>query len=52
MPPSADARCTYVADWVSTKLRWQLTVDTSERNALAEIAEGCGQQQVEYAVAP
>ncbi|MFF2184563.1 HNH endonuclease family protein [Streptomyces sp. NPDC058155] len=52
MPPSADARCTYIADWVSTKLRWSLTVDTTERDALARTAEGCGHQQVEYTVAP
>ncbi|MEW2572996.1 hypothetical protein [Streptomyces sp. NPDC047070] len=26
-PPLADARCTYTAGWVATKLRWQLTVD-------------------------
>ncbi|WP_069625351.1 hypothetical protein [Streptomyces niveus] len=52
MPPSADARCTYIADWVSTKLRWQLAADVAERDALARIAEGCGRQQVEYTVAP
>lgn len=52
MPPSADARCTYIADWVSTKLRWQLTADVAERDAIARIAEGCGRQQVEYTVAP
>lgn len=52
MPPSADARCTYIGDWVETKLRWQLTADTAERDALTRIAQGCGQQQVEYTVAP
>ncbi|MEV0604667.1 HNH endonuclease family protein [Streptomyces sp. NPDC050315] len=48
MPPSADARCTYVADWVSTKLRWELTVDRDEVRTLRELAAGCGQQRVEY----
>ncbi|TFI30123.1 HNH endonuclease family protein [Streptomyces sp. 4R-3d] len=52
MPPLADVRCTYAAEWVSTKLRWQLTADRAERDALARIAEGCGHQNVEYTVAP
>ncbi|MET9479897.1 HNH endonuclease family protein [Streptomyces sp. NPDC006638] len=48
LPPLADARCTYVTDWVSTKLRWQLTADTAERDALRALAEGCGQETVKY----
>ncbi|MFJ1648037.1 HNH endonuclease family protein [Streptomyces sp. NPDC088258] len=52
LPPLADARCTYISDWVSTKLRWQLSVDQAEQDALARIAEGCGQETVEYELAP
>ncbi|MET8289899.1 HNH endonuclease family protein [Streptomyces sp. NPDC005132] len=52
LPPLADARCTYTADWVATKLRWLLTVDDRERATLAGLAEGCGQQPVEYEPAP
>ncbi|MGQ4348006.1 HNH endonuclease family protein [Streptomyces sp. SAS_275] len=52
LPPLLDARCTYAADWVATKLRWKLTVDDRERAALAEIAAGCGQESVDYEVAP
>ncbi|WP_435598379.1 HNH endonuclease family protein [Streptomyces anulatus] len=48
LPPLADARCTYAADWVSTKLRWDLSADEAEAQALAELAEGCGQEVVEY----
>ncbi|MFH8439350.1 HNH endonuclease family protein [Streptomyces sp. NPDC018007] len=48
LPPLADARCTYTADWVSTKLRWGLSVDEAEAGALAALAEGCGQEVVEY----
>ncbi|MFE7484970.1 hypothetical protein [Streptomyces sp. NPDC057552] len=48
LPPLADARCTYAADWVSTKQRWGLSVDESEADALAELADGCGQEAVEY----
>lgn len=48
MPPSADAHCTYIADWVGTKLRWSLSADQPERDALLRIAEGCGHQRVTY----
>ncbi|MFE7076490.1 HNH endonuclease family protein [Streptomyces sp. NPDC057620] len=51
-PPLADARCTYTAHWVATKLRWQLTVDDRERAALSDLAEGCGQETVDYEPAP
>ncbi|MFG2435782.1 HNH endonuclease family protein [Streptomyces sp. NPDC048508] len=52
LPPLLDARCTYAADWVATKLRWKLTVDDRERTALAELAAGCGRQSVTYETAP
>lgn len=48
LPPLADARCNYAADWVATKLRWGLTVDAPEVDALAELAADCGQQPIEY----
>lgn len=48
LPPLADARCTYAADWVGTKLRWGLTVDQVEAEALVVLAEGCGQELVEF----
>ncbi|MFI5808627.1 HNH endonuclease family protein [Streptomyces sp. NPDC051561] len=52
LPPLADARCTYLSDWVSTKLRWGLTVDRSEQDALLKLAEGCGYAEVEFEPAP
>lgn len=48
LPPLADAHCQYAADWVATKLRWDLTADAREINALRGIAAGCGHQTVEY----
>ncbi|MFF3177920.1 HNH endonuclease family protein [Streptomyces sp. NPDC057900] len=52
LPPAAEARCTYVADWVSTKLRWALTADRSEVDALNALADGCGYAAVQYELAP
>ncbi|WP_346265803.1 HNH endonuclease family protein [Streptomyces chryseus] len=52
LPPLADARCTYAADWVATKLRWQLSADQTEQAALRELAEGCGNTTVEYEAVP
>jgi hypothetical protein len=52
LPPLADARCTYAADWVATKLRWNLTVDDTERVTLTELAAGCGRQTLKYTPAP
>ncbi|MFF7705493.1 HNH endonuclease family protein [Streptomyces lydicus] len=48
MPPATDARCTYLSDWVSTKLRWSLTVDRRERDALRQLAASCENTNVEY----
>ncbi|MFF2191280.1 HNH endonuclease family protein [Streptomyces sp. NPDC058155] len=48
LPPLADAHCQYAADWVATKLRWDLTADAREINALRGVASGCGHQTVEY----
>lgn len=41
MPSYISARCRYVGEWVAVKLRWRLTVDTGEKNALAGYAGGC-----------
>ncbi|WP_331730706.1 HNH endonuclease family protein [Streptomyces sp. NBC_01174] len=51
LPPLADARCTYAADWVATKLRWGLTVDQPEARALTALAETCGNQPLAYELA-
>ncbi|MFD3580710.1 HNH endonuclease family protein [Streptomyces sp. NPDC058644] len=52
LPPLADARCTYAADWAATKLRWSLAADQAETAALRGLAEGCGRQEVAYMTAP
>ncbi|GGZ28992.1 hypothetical protein GCM10010327_69130 [Streptomyces nitrosporeus] len=49
MPPSPDAQCRYVAEWVATKLRWQLTADDRELEALKVYADGpCEDTIVRY----
>ncbi|MEU6935670.1 HNH endonuclease family protein [Streptomyces rubiginosohelvolus] len=52
MPPSPDAQCRYVGEWVATKLRWDLTADDRELEALKVYAEGpCEDTIVRYAPA-
>ncbi len=34
-------RCTYIAQWVTVKTRWGLTVDPAEKAALIRHADGC-----------
>ncbi|MDZ5447939.1 HNH endonuclease family protein [Micromonospora sp. 4G57] len=41
MPPYSSARCRYINEWVATEIRWRLTVDTSEKNALTSWANSC-----------
>ncbi|WP_405504976.1 HNH endonuclease family protein [Streptomyces anulatus] len=49
MPPSPEAQCRYVGEWVSTKLRWGLTADDRELEALKVYAEGpCEDTIVRY----
>ncbi|MEU9337845.1 HNH endonuclease family protein [Streptomyces sp. NPDC048290] len=48
LPPATEARCRYTAEWVGTKLRWALTVDPIEYEALSQLAEGCLTTMVTY----
>ncbi|MEV7267791.1 HNH endonuclease family protein [Micromonospora aurantiaca] len=41
MPPYSSARCRYINEWVATKIRWRLTVDTAEKNSLTSWANSC-----------
>ncbi|MFQ6147460.1 hypothetical protein ACLMNJ_31035 [Streptomyces seoulensis] len=52
MPPAPDAKCPYLADWVSTKLRWGLAADTDEVAALQRDAEGCDGTEVTFTPVP
>ncbi|MEU2236147.1 HNH endonuclease family protein [Streptomyces vietnamensis] len=52
MPPLPDAHCRYVGEWTATKLRWGLTVDQTEADALAVYAQACETTVVHYTPAP
>ncbi|MFD5141595.1 hypothetical protein ACFWMX_36130 [Streptomyces sp. NPDC058378] len=45
-------QCTYASDRDATKLRWKLTIDTTEKTALEKLADDCPDTVVEYGVAP
>ncbi|WP_146232327.1 hypothetical protein [Streptomyces sp. NWU49] len=51
-PTSGGSHCRYAAEWVATKLRWHLAVDTTERAALHGLANACPDQTVSYEPAP
>ena len=36
-----NSRCRYAAEWLAVKIRWRLTVDTAEKNALVSLTNGC-----------
>ncbi|MDK1474612.1 HNH endonuclease family protein [Streptomyces sp. 549] len=52
LPPAKDTHCTYAAEWVGTKLRWKLSVDTAEKAALGTLADSCTDTAVAIEPAP
>lgn len=52
LPPTATYHCTYITGWVETKLRWSLTADDREREALLGLAEDCPGATVTYETVP
>lgn len=41
LPPLSSVRCRYIQEWVAVKIRWRLTVDSTEKSTLTSIANGC-----------
>ncbi len=41
LPPDADNLCPFVSAWLAVKVRWDLSVDQRERDALANLATAC-----------
>lgn len=52
LPPAVEGTCRYLSEWIATKLRWGLTSDTAETEALTQQAEACPTTNVTYASAP
>ncbi|MFI8515410.1 HNH endonuclease family protein [Streptomyces sp. NPDC085460] len=52
MPPLPDVHCRYVGEWTATKLRWGLSADQAEADALKVYAEACETTVVHYTPAP
>lgn len=52
MPPLPEAHCRYVGEWTATKLRWGLSTDQTEADALKVYAEACETTVVHYTPAP
>ncbi|MGW1768595.1 GmrSD restriction endonuclease domain-containing protein [Streptomyces sp. NPDC002073] len=46
--PIPAARCQYLGEWVSTKLRWSLSADEAERKALLQYAAECPDAKLTY----
>jgi len=41
MPSYSGATCRYIQEWVVTKIRWHLTVNSTEKTALTNYANAC-----------
>jgi len=51
LPPHAAARCRYTGDWVAVKIRWGLSVDRAELDALTSLADQCPDTTISVRVA-
>jgi hypothetical protein len=50
--PIEPVRCRYIAEWTAIKTRWELTVDTAEKDALTSIAADCPNVPLKIAPLP
>lgn len=51
MPPAEAHHCEYMANWTAIKMRWGLSVDPAEANALAQIGATCSNPPVKVTLA-
>jgi len=51
-PPALSFRCVYAGEWVAVKTRWQLSVDSRERTAVASLLGTCPVKGLRVAIAP
>ena len=53
IPPNNAAVCDYIGTWISIKIRWSLTIDPAERNALTNLVQGqCAGMTIGIITAP
>ncbi|MGW6735744.1 HNH endonuclease family protein [Streptomyces sp. NPDC055013] len=52
LPPAVEVTCRYTSEWIATKLRWGLTADAAELEALTQHAEACPGTTVTYEPVP
>ncbi|QPJ97002.1 HNH endonuclease family protein [Streptomyces clavuligerus] len=52
LPPAPGALCRYLSEWTATKLRWNLTADTTERTRLIALSTQCTTTKVTWTPAP
>jgi hypothetical protein len=41
LPTNTSYRCQYVEDWMTVKVKWELSVDAKEFEALRSVSVGC-----------
>ncbi|MEW2558542.1 HNH endonuclease family protein [Streptomyces griseorubiginosus] len=51
LPPAVGYRCQYVTDWIADKMRWGLSIDSSEEAALSKALDHCLNVPVTVALA-
>lgn len=51
LPPLPSALCPYLEAWIGTKVRWRLTVDADEREALEGLVQRCPDSRLTLLVA-
>jgi hypothetical protein len=52
LPPNPDDICPFVSAWIAIKVRWDLSVDQRERNALSGLADNCPGSRMPFAPVP
>lgn len=52
LPPRSAYRCTYLGDWLAVKVRWSLSVDSTERAAIRSFIGGCSSTTRPVELAP
>lgn len=52
LPPDADDLCPFISAWIAVKVRWDLSVDERERDALADLIAECPGARMPLLVVP